>query len=665
MATVRCVIALATSKGWNLHQMDVHNAFLQGDLEEEVYMEMPKGFRRHEEHSAHDYSLFTLHQGNDTVILRVYVDDLLITGSSASSINATKIKLHQQFKMKDLGISSLSGAKPAITPLESNARLTSIEYDQATGAQDINFVVQTLSQFMQHPKKSHSKAATRVVSVTLIEMPVQTSEDQLLVMLFILVNHSYHGSPRSNTPFLGVLLKLSTEAWLQQLQNLLGWLDCFRNLSSINGVLAKYFHNTLPEIHGNFESLLLKTLEIYHCSGFIELPQSLGVQKKLVELNLYGCRNLKKLPNSIQMESLEVLEISNCPKLDRFPEISEDMHRLSELTLQSTGIRELPLSIGNLSGLTSLDLEHCEDLVSLPNSLSNLKNLQFLCIRGCKKLEKLPENIGDLQVLEELDARETAISQLPLSITKLGKLKKLRFSNGHFSSFILHQLWLFPPWKYLIFLNIQFCQNLNELSGELPPNLERLYADYYLASKSIEDLLINCGTLKLISLSLHGHEDTECEPVVLMFIQQFLRTCIKDVFHRRNFFFFLFDQVRIPKSFGYQFTNQRKVSIDLNPSWYNDRFMGFSIFFYSYGGRCSKVTLICKSDPERKNSLECYPNHFGGPDTLCFIYIPFKTWWHNSYSKRWKKPNDYCRFEVSTWPRSEACWAIRLEYDSV
>ncbi|KAM3337222.1 hypothetical protein P3S68_031547 [Capsicum galapagoense] len=153
------------------------------------------------------------------------------------------------------------------------------------------------------------------------------------------------------------------------------------------------------------------------------------------------------------MESLEVLEISNCPKLDRFPEISEDMHRLSELTLQSTGIRELPLSIGNLSGLTSLDLEHYEDLVSLPNSLSNLKNLRFLCIRGCKKLEKLPENIGDLQVLEELDARETAISQLPLSITKLGKLKKLRFSNEHFSSFILHQLSAFSSLEVLDICN--------------------------------------------------------------------------------------------------------------------------------------------------------------------------------------------------------------------
>ena len=36
MVTVRCVIALVVSKGWTLYQMDVYNAFLQGDLDEEV-----------------------------------------------------------------------------------------------------------------------------------------------------------------------------------------------------------------------------------------------------------------------------------------------------------------------------------------------------------------------------------------------------------------------------------------------------------------------------------------------------------------------------------------------------------------------------------------------------------------------------------------------------
>jgi uncharacterized metal-binding protein len=45
--SIRAIISLATSMGWSLHQMDVKIAFLNGEIEEEIYIEQPQGFEVH------------------------------------------------------------------------------------------------------------------------------------------------------------------------------------------------------------------------------------------------------------------------------------------------------------------------------------------------------------------------------------------------------------------------------------------------------------------------------------------------------------------------------------------------------------------------------------------------------------------------------------------
>ncbi|XP_060182782.1 disease resistance protein Roq1-like [Lycium barbarum] len=468
---------------------------------------------------------------------------------------------------------------------------------------------------------------------------------------------------------------------------------------------------TLP--NSLFESDQLEELEISKCSRLVDLPISLGVHKKLKQLVISDCENLKKLPNSIQMESLEYLRISHYPKLDTFPEINGDMHRLAELIVRSTGIRKLPMSVGNLSGLMHIDLEGCEDLVSLPNSLCNLENLQWLVLCGCKKLEKLPENIGDLQMLEKLDASGTAISQPPPSIRKLRKLEDLNFSQEqlqHSSSLVLHQVSGLSSLKrlhlgncYMLsglledlvsfhsleclnvrgsniscipksikellcleILDVQLCKNLNELPGELPPNLVELYADYHLALKSIRDLL-KCVKLYDIKISWHGVSTNQVN--VLRFIQYFLRAYTQCDFHQRRYFCISSPEVRIPESFGYQLRNQENISINLNPFWYTNKFMGFSICCYTNGWQDAAIiaTLVCKFGPRRIHSLKCHINQCrldNSAPSLMWFYIPFKMLWHVSENKEGKNPNDYCLFEVSTMCCNEACWGIRLEYES-
>ncbi|KAI4313155.1 hypothetical protein L6164_026158 [Bauhinia variegata] len=89
MAIVHIVLAVPTSRQWELHQMDVHNAFLHGNLHEDVYRKFPPRFR-----ASHD---------EQYVVVLVYVDDLIISGNDHSSINQFKAYLHKCFHIKDLG----------------------------------------------------------------------------------------------------------------------------------------------------------------------------------------------------------------------------------------------------------------------------------------------------------------------------------------------------------------------------------------------------------------------------------------------------------------------------------------------------------------------------------------------------------------------------------
>ncbi|RVX20813.1 Retrovirus-related Pol polyprotein from transposon TNT 1-94 [Vitis vinifera] len=140
--SIRMVLAITALRNLEIYQMDVKTAFLNGDLDEEIYMEQPEGFSapgQEKKVCKLVKSLYGLKQApkqwhekidnvmlshgfkinecdkcvyvKDTkhgyVIVCLYVDDMLIVGSDDKMITSTKNMLNSRFDMKDMGLADV------------------------------------------------------------------------------------------------------------------------------------------------------------------------------------------------------------------------------------------------------------------------------------------------------------------------------------------------------------------------------------------------------------------------------------------------------------------------------------------------------------------------------------------------------------------------------
>jgi hypothetical protein len=254
MTSIRTLLALAAQYDLEVHQMDVKTAFLNGFLDEEIYMEQPEGFvvagREHLvcrllrslyglkqaprawyqrlddfllhqrfERTSTDHSVYVKFNGPKTLVIAIWVDDLVLVGWSLEVLLAFKSSIAKAFEMKDLGeVSNLLGiqvtrdrieksitlsqsryvsivlerfnmqdCKGTSIPLDVNSKLTrsqeasvsmkeesmsSIPYRQAIGSimyamvgtrPDLSVAVGKLSQFMQNPGLEHWNAVKKVL----------------------------------------------------------------------------------------------------------------------------------------------------------------------------------------------------------------------------------------------------------------------------------------------------------------------------------------------------------------------------------------------------------------------------------------------------------------------------------------------------------------------
>ena len=169
----------------------------------------------------------------------------------------------------------------------------------------------------------------------------------------------------------------------------------------------------------------LETLYLDDCINLAEVHPSLGLHKKLVKVSLADCKNLKKLPRKLEMNSLEWFDLHGCPSVRKLPEFGENMIHLQELDLRYIAVAELPPSLGRLTDLRTLNLDSSQNLICLPNTFGNLKSLTMLNICGCSNFSKLPDNLNENEALEYLYASLTAIREVPSSIVHLKNLMRL------------------------------------------------------------------------------------------------------------------------------------------------------------------------------------------------------------------------------------------------
>ncbi|XP_012600008.1 leucine-rich repeat-containing protein 18 [Microcebus murinus] len=166
---------------------------------------------------------------------------------------------------------------------------------------------------------------------------------------------------------------------------------------------------------------------------------TLSVAKNCIKVTFDGRKRLDLSKMGITTFPKCILRLNDVDELDlsrnlirKIPESISKFQNLRWLDLHSNYIDKLPESIGQMTGLLLLNVSN-NKLTSngLPVELNQLKNLRTINL-GLNHLDSVPTTLGALKELHEVGLHDNLISSIPVSISKLPKLKKLNTKRNPF-----------------------------------------------------------------------------------------------------------------------------------------------------------------------------------------------------------------------------------------
>ncbi|KAI9128801.1 hypothetical protein K1719_000284 [Acacia pycnantha] len=229
---------------------------------------------------------------------------------------------------------------------------------------------------------------------------------------------------------------------------------------------CKYIEK-IPNLSG-FPSL--KQLQLLFCTNLIEIDNSVGQLPKLETLNVSYCPQLRTFPSKLNTPSLYSLGLEKCRSLNFFPEIVTKEMKIDSLSLNETGIDQLPRSVENLTRLHWLTIKTNSRVKSmkLPSSTFLLPLLEFLTVEGFEE-----ELIMEVESMIYPDIFSLALNNCNISNENL-RICLVALSNVHILNLRGSHFTILPACiedcRFLYALLLEKCKQLIEVE-KVPPSI--------------------------------------------------------------------------------------------------------------------------------------------------------------------------------------------------